>query len=158
MLPELFWALADAWKPKRRALAEAPMPGGGARLALRLDDLDTPGWVAGGTFAAAAWSAPVAVGSGVPPDFYVPNETEARAARRELHGTVQGDRRACTVAVAPTLLVVQPRYPANAMATSWLEWPIVHPLFAALDLAQDRARGVEILEDWTPAIPFTRVW
>lgn len=159
LLPELFWALADAWKPKRHALAEAPMPrGGGARLALGLDDLHTPGWVAGGTLAAAAWSAPVVVGSGAPPDFYVPNETEARAARRELHGTVQGDQRACTVAVAPTPLVVAPRYRANAMATSWLEWPIAHPLFAALDLAQDRARGVEILEDWTPPAPFTRVW
>lgn len=159
LLPELFWALADAWRPQRHALAEAPRPGGrGVRLALRLDDMDTPGWVAGGTLAAAAWSAPVVVGSGAPPDFYVPTETEARAARRELHGTVQGDQRACTVAVAPTPLVVRPRYPANAMATSWLAWPIVHPLFAALDLAQDRARGVEILEGWTPPAPFTRVW
>ena len=158
LLPELFWALADAWKPKRHALEEAPMPGGGARLALGLRDLDTPGWVAGGTLAAAAWSASVVVTSGAAPDFYVANEAEVRAARRELHGTVQADQRACTVAVAPTILVVRPRYPANAMATSWLEWPVVHPLFAALDLAQDRARGVEILEEWTPPAPFTRVW
>ena len=105
LLPELLWALADAWKPKRHALAEAPMPGGvGARLALGLGELDTSGWVAGGALAAAALSAPVVVGSGAPPDFYVPNETEARAARRELHGTVHGDQRACTVAAAPPLL------------------------------------------------------
>jgi hypothetical protein len=158
LVPELFWALADAWRPKRDALAEAPRLGGGARLALGLDDLSAPGWVAGGTLAAAAWSAPVVVASGAPPDFYVPNENEARAARRELHAVVNPDERACTVAVAPTILVVRPRNTPNAMATSWLQWPIVHPLFAALDLAQDRARGVEILEDWTPPAPFARVW
>ncbi len=79
LIPELFWALADAWQPRRDALAEAPRPGGGARLALGLDDLAAPGWVAGGTLAAAAWSAPVVVASGAPPDFYVPNENEARA-------------------------------------------------------------------------------
>ncbi len=158
LIPELFWALADAWKPKRDALAEVPRLGGRARLALGLDDMAAPGWVAGGTLAAAAWSAPVVVASGAPPDFYVPNENEARAARRELHAVVNPDERACTVAVAPTILVVRPRNTPNAMATSWLKWPIVHPLFAALDLAQDRARGVEILEDWTPPAPFARVW
>jgi hypothetical protein len=158
LIPELFWALADAWKPQRDALAEVPRLGRGARLALGLDDLAAPGWVAGGTLAAAAWSAPVVVASGAPPDFYVPNENEARAAGRELHAVVNPDERACTVAVAPTILVVRPRNTPTAMATSWLEWPIVHPLFAALDLAQDRARGVEILEDWTPPAPFARVW
>jgi hypothetical protein len=29
---------------------------------------------------------------------------------------------------------------------------------AALDLAQDRSRGQEILADWTPPPEFTRVW
>jgi hypothetical protein len=158
LIPELFWALADAWRPQRVPLAEAPRPGGGARLALGLDDLAAPGWVAGGTLAAAAWSAPVVVASGAPPDFYVPSENEARAARRELHAAVNPGERGCTVAVAPTILVVRPRSAPNAMATPWLEWPIVHPLFAALDLAQDRTRGVEILEDWTPPAPFARVW
>jgi hypothetical protein len=158
LIPELFWALADSWHPKRDALAELPRPRGGARLALGLDDMAAPGWVAGGTLAAAAWSAPVVVASGAPPDFYVPSENEARAARRELHAVVNPDECACTVAVAPTILVVRPRNTPNAMASSWLEWPIVHPLFAALDLAQDRARGVEILEEWTPPAPFARVW
>lgn len=37
-------------------------------------------------------------------------------------------------------------------------WPVVHPLFVALDLSLDRARGVEILRDWTPPAPFERVW
>ncbi len=158
LVPELFWALADVWKPQRDALGEAPRVGVATRLELGFDDLTAPGWVVGGTLAAAAWSAPVVVASGAPPDFYVPNENEARAARRELHGALSPDERACTVAVAPTSLVVRPRYSANAMATSWLEWPIVSPLFAALDLAQDRARGVEILEGWAPPAPFARVW
>ncbi|MFN8104973.1 MAG: hypothetical protein U0U69_10975 [Acidimicrobiia bacterium] len=39
----------------------------------------------------------------------------------------------------------------------WGHWRFAHGLFAALDLAQDRARGTEILADWQPE-DFTRVW
>lgn len=158
LVPELFWTLADAWGPRRYLLAAIPPPGQRTRLAFGLDDLAEPGWAVGGTIAAAAWSAPVVVGSAAPPDFYVADEAELRAARRELGDASSADTAGCTLAVAPTRLVVCPRFAANAMTTSWLHWPIVHPLFAALDLAQDRARGVEILEGWTPPAPFTRVW
>jgi hypothetical protein len=34
-------------------------------------------------------------------------------------------------------------------------WPLAHPVAVALDLAQDRARGREILDDWSPP---ERVW
>ena len=83
-MPELFWALAGAWKPERHAFAELPEPGAPARLALGLESVEEPGWAVGGTVGAAAWSAPVAVASVAPPDFYVPSERELRAARREL--------------------------------------------------------------------------
>jgi hypothetical protein len=42
-------------------------------------------------------------------------------------------------------------------ASEWGHWRFAHGLFAALDLAQDQARGAEILEDWNPK-DFTRVW
>jgi hypothetical protein len=42
-------------------------------------------------------------------------------------------------------------------ASEWPHWRFAHGLFAALDLAQDQARGAEILEDWNPK-DFTRVW
>ena len=45
-----------------------------------------------------------------------------------------------------------------SLAAPWLEWPLTHPLFVALDLAQDRSRGVEILSDWAPPSEFRRVW
>jgi hypothetical protein len=158
LVPELFWALADAWKPDRHAFAEEPMPGTGTRFELGLGSLDEPGWGVGSTIAAAAWSAPVAVASGAPPDFYVPTESDLRAALRELRVAHTVDEQACTIALAPTALVVRPRYDAPTHATPWLHWPVVHPLFVALDLSLDRARGVEILGDWTPPQPFKRVW
>jgi hypothetical protein len=157
LVPELFWALADAWKPDRHAFAEIP-PRANARLELGLQSLDEPGWGVGNTVAAAAWSAPVVVGSDAPPDFYVPSERDLRAAQGELRVAHTVDERACTVAVAPTVFVVRPRYAAGSLAMPSVDWPVVHPLFVALDLSLDRARGVEILRDWTPPAPFKRVW
>jgi hypothetical protein len=158
LVPELFWALADAWKPDRHSFAEVPLPGADGRLELGLESLDEPGWGVGSTVAAAAWSAPVVVGSDAPPDFYVPSERDLRAAQSELRAAHTVDERACTIAIAPTVLAVRPRYAAPSLATPWLHWPVVHPLFVALDLSLDRARGVEILRDWTPPPPFKRVW
>jgi hypothetical protein len=157
LLPELFRELADAWKPVRYALAELPRAGTRLATSMGLDALDQPGWGVGSTVAAAAWSAPVVVASSAPPDFYVPNEGDLRAARQELREAKSLEERACTVAVAPSTLVVQPRYDHGSNAP-WLHWPLVHPLFVALDLAQDRARGAEILEDWDPPPPHRRVW
>jgi hypothetical protein len=36
-------------------------------------------------------------------------------------------------------------------------WPVVHPLVVALDLAADRSRGHQILDEWTPEEAL-RVW
>jgi hypothetical protein len=158
LIPEMFWALADAWAPDRVALASAPIPGRATRLGLNLGHLDQPGWATSGTLAASAWGAPVPVRSGFPPDFYVPSPRQARAASRQLHAAANWEDRGCTVAVAPVPQVVLPRYDAESLAAPWLEWPLTHPLFVALDLAQDRSRGVEILSGWTPPSEFRRVW
>jgi hypothetical protein len=156
LVPELFWALAGAWQPERHALADVPSPG--SRLELGLSSLDDPGWAVTNTVAAAAWGAPVVVASGAPLDFYVPSERDLRSALQELPAAGTADERRCTAAVAPTLLAVRPRYDATSMSTSWLHWPLVHPLFVALDLALDRARGTEILQDWDVPEPFRKVW
>jgi hypothetical protein len=39
-----------------------------------------------------------------------------------------------------------------------VEWPLAHPLFVALDLAQDVGRGREVLDRWTPDTRWPRVW
>jgi hypothetical protein len=156
LVPELFWELASVWKPARHAFAEVPAPG--TRLELGLHSLDEPGWAVGNTLAAAAWGAPVVVASGAAPDFYVPDEQALRRAQRELPVASTAEERHCTIAVAPTALVVRPRFDAASLSTSWLHWPIVHPLFVALDLALDRARGTEILQDWRVPDPIRKVW
>lgn len=156
LVPELFWSLADAWTPERHPFADVPTPG--TRLDLRLHSLDEPGWVVGSTLAAAAWGAPVVVASGAPPDFYVPDGQHLRHAQRELPAASTADEGRCTIAVAPTALVVQPRFDAASLSTSWLHWPVVHPLFVALDLSLDRARGTEILQGWNVPHPFHKVW
>ncbi len=148
LVPELFWALADEWRPRHVALAELP-PADGA------DPDHEPGWVVAGTVGAAAWGAPVVIGKAYPPDFYVSTTAELRQATLRLGEASRFEDRACTVAVAPTPLVWAEGFARQS--TEWAGLSFAHGLFAALDLAQDRARGTEILADWEPK-DFTRVW
>jgi hypothetical protein len=46
----------------------------------------------------------------------------------------------------------------STLATNPFEWPLAHPVFVALDLAQDTGRGREILDAWTPPERWARVW
>lgn len=130
LTPDLFWALAEVWSPARVALAERPAAGTG---------------VLSGTVAAAELGAPVAAAADSPPDLYVVGEAEVRALERR-HGVTSGPSRKASVAVQPTHLVAETAVDNRA-----------HPLFVALDLAQDRARGREILDGWHPK-EFRRVW
>lgn len=157
LVPELFWALADVWHPRHVALAELPKSSGSDKrdiLGLNLDE-EGSGWAVAGTVGAAAWGAPLAIGSAYPPDFYAPSVTHLRQAALRLRETSRFEERACTVAVAPTPLVCVDRFRLDS--NEWDPWRFAHGLFAALDLAQDRARGAETLADWNPA-DFTRVW
>jgi len=56
------------------------------------------------------------------------------------------------IAIAPVPSVVGHRFVRPSEA-----WPVVHPVVAALDLAADRARGHQILDEWTPEEQ-RRVW
>lgn len=157
LVPELFWALAEEWHPNAVALAQLP-PVGDAGTYGALDvnlEGDEPGWAVAGTVGAVAWGAPVVIGSVYPPDFYVPSAVELRQATLRLGEAPRYEERACTVAVAPTPLVCTHRFDRDS--SEWGHWRFAHGLFAALDLAQDQARGAEILEDWNPK-DFTRVW
>jgi len=130
LVPDLFWALVDAWNPVRSPLAQRPPDGAG---------------ILTGTVAAVELGAPVAVAADSPPDLYVRDAAEVRSFERR-HGATTGSSREASVAVQPTPLIAE-------TATN----NVAHPLFVALDLAQDRARGREILDGWNPA-EARRVW
>jgi hypothetical protein len=154
----LFWRVADRWKAPLRYLAQVPPNDDVAvtqALRLGFGDLNhDAGWALTDTVAAAAYGAPAAVRAGQVLHFYVPDPTLARRASTLLGGASAADAR-CSVRVAPVPAVCQHRFPA---AGPLGEWPLVHPLFVALDLAQDEGRGREILEAWTPGERWTRVW
>lgn len=130
---------------------------------LNLFDQGRPGWALTDTRAAAAWGAPVAASGAYPPACYVNVPS-----RRALRWTVQHyglapthDQRAATVAVAPVPMVCSRRYDAATQpGPRYEEFLLAHPLFVALDLARDPARGREILEGWDPEGPdgFRRAW
>lgn len=159
LVPDLFDAAAAVWRPERIPVRRLPRPDD--------SDLDVsphadaggshvPGWVVGGDLGAAAAGAPVIVSSDAPPDFYVPTDAELRRAVRRL-GECDLDEREASVALAPSRIVTLERVEPPSFATPWLHWPIAHPVVLALDLAQDLARGREILDQWTPE-GFRRVW
>lgn len=156
-VPDLFDALADAWGPTRIApVAKAPTRKDADRLHANAGDLDEIGWALGGDEAALAWGAPMFIG-GSRPWIWVPGDADARRATRTLESASWDESRA-VVAVAPTLLVCRTRRRSPGKAQPDF-LPTVHPLFLALELAQDRARGREILDQWTPDNPEVhRVW
>jgi hypothetical protein len=157
--PELFWELARHWRSARADVASLPGPGRGRdndALRLGLDNVaTTTGWALSDTVAAAHYGAPVAIRSDHPLDFYVPDRTTLRRAAHLLGPATSASERAGQVRVAPVPAVCQRRKDGGDWST---EWPLAHPLFVALDLAQDPGRGREILHDWTPIEPVQRVW
>ena len=158
--PELFWELAEHWKPTSRDVARLPGPGQGrdkAALRLGFDDVEaTTGWALTDTVAAAVYGAPVAMRSDHPRDVYVPDQATLRRALQLLGPAVNPQARAGTLRLAPVAAVCSRRVDATTWADE--EWPLAHPLFVALDLAEDRGRGREILDGWGPREPWRRVW
>ena len=153
-LPDLFWALAAVWRPLRaNPVASTPDPVAFSRRSPNLEDLSTEGWAQGGDQAALAWGAPMfALGS--VPWIWVPDQVTARRVERTL-GAANWEDHAAVILVPPTPLACMDRQDAPSAS---LDWPTLHPLYLALDLAQDRARGHEILDGWAPPIPSPRPW
>jgi hypothetical protein len=124
-------------------VASAPAPTA-AQFATRVDRLDEPGWVLGGDQAALDLGAPVFTVE-QRPWLWVPSQVELRRAQRA-YGQATWDERAAVIAAPPTPLVCLWRRPPGPDS----EWPLPHPVFAALDLARDPGRGREILDQWSP--------
>ena len=150
VLPELFWALADVWRPERAWLSLKPKPGD---KHTNVDDLAVAGWCLTGTSGAVEWGAPVVAVNPIL-DLSVPGPVMVTIAQRTYMAAAGPMQAAASVSVAPAFLVAKHRLPPRRKG----RWPLAHPLAVALDLAQDRARGREILEDWTPPEEFQRVW
>ena len=145
LLPELFWVVADHWRTDRVWLATEPTVG-----EANGHDLEASGWCVSGTVAAVEWGAPVVSTVGTPPDLYVPGPAALNIAARRYATARDPHAAAASIAVAPVSDVTAHRAPPRSQP-----WPLAHPVAVALDLAQDRARGREILEDWRPP---ERVW
>lgn len=151
LLPELFWALADVWRPPRTWLRSAPSP---EDRHVNSADLEQEGWCATGTAAALAWGAPLVAAGEIPADLYVPSPVQLSVAARRYGTADQLSPGSPSIAVAPVSAITSFRLPPRPGSP----WPLAHPVAVALDLAQDRSRGVEILQDWTPPEGYERVW
>lgn len=157
---ELFWATAEYWKTPAVDLAAAPDPADPTQalpLKLGLDDVQSQaGWAVAGSSAALAYGAPIAARADQPLDFYVPDDAIARRAVALLGTAPTPASAKAVVRVAPVPAVVRQR--VSGAAFGHQSWPLAHPVFVALDLAQDVGRGREILGGWTPPEGWTRVW
>jgi len=136
LIPELFWAVSGGWHPRWTAVSRRPDP---ATV------------VAAGATGAMTWGAAVVVTADYPPELYLP---DAAALRRASAFDPPADplRAAAFVAAAPTPLVC--REPSSRIVDGYA---LAQPLFTALDLAADPARGAELLEDFNPP-GAPRVW
>jgi hypothetical protein len=157
---QLFWQVADRWAADRGYLARLPIPGTDATitkpLRLGLEDVeDTTGWALTDSAAAVAYGAPLAVRTEQLLDFYVPDQATLRRAMALLGVAPLRSQARCAVRVAPVPAACSQRVD---LAANPFEWPLAHPLFVALDLAQDVGRGREILDAWTPPERWARVW
>ena len=156
----LFWEVAEVWSTQREHLVMVPSPGQRTTitepLRLGLQEVETTvGWALTDVAAAGALGAPVPVRTDQPLDVFVPDSGVLRRARTLLGAAGPAAPYACTVRVAPVPAVCRARFDVR---NNYFEWPTVHPVFAALDLAQDSGRGREILQDWTPDGRWARVW
>lgn len=153
LIPELFWELAGRWHPRWHPLAAAPdtQPPTEAFAAGR--------WVATGDVAAAAYGAPLVVGSAATGRYYVDSPTELRRARQTL-GDADPIEAHSHVAVAPSRLVhTRAAHEVAAMAVPRDVGPFAPYVVVALDLASDPSRGQEIVTAWTDTPDGTRpVW
>lgn len=136
--PDLFDAVADAWKPDWLDLGGTPPPDPTLRL--------------GGLRAATWHRVPLVLTEGWPPEIYVRDEF----ALRRLVRTYPPDAEQRIVPVAKAAVCPSP-YGFDRSMDSDLAWPVVNHVVVALDLAQDQGRGREAHGEWEPE-GVIRVW
>lgn len=139
IVPELFWAIAEEWKPPWTPMPAAPPPEPPERYRLS------------GTLGALALGVPLATGAeGTWPRLYVADHVDL-ATVRNAYGASSGWT-GSEVAVCPS------KFGFTWGSTTFRDgYPVANHLVVALDLAQDQARGREVLEGWDPE-GFSRVW
>lgn len=155
---DLFWHVAGRWTTRRTYLATLPGLGQHSMtkaLRLGLEDVTQPGWALTDSAAAVAYGAGVATRSDQVLDFFVPDQAVVRRASTLLGEVATPAQSRATVRVAPVSAAVSPRFET---ARNPFEWPLAHPLFVALDLAQDVGRGRNVLDAWTPGDQWARAW
>lgn len=156
LVPEAFWMLAGEWTRHCHTVGLASVPDVERDAGRSVPDR----WALRGPRAAAAWGAPVVLGDLAPVDLFVPSEAALRTAVQRYGAAPAGGGHAATVTVAPTRLAVVRTFDLRHDQGR----SVVHPVFAALDLAADPARGREVLEEWDgpdelpDGTPFHRVW
>ena len=137
VMPELFWELVDVWPGDRHWVLGQPHP--------QAAGPDAPPWRRTGTAAAAAYGAPVVTAGEGSVELYVGGPVELSIATRR-YGAAEPGAGAAALAVAPTRLALPPLDDGKELMVG--EWPAAPLLAVALDLAKDRGRGREILQDW----------
>ncbi len=143
LVPELFWELAAVWRSERVWIAAPPDP-----RRHRPVDPEAATWRRGGSAAAAAWGAPIVTGEGGAVELYVPGPVEVSIAQRR-YGASEPGSGAAALTVAPASPVVAGIASRDVPEVDG--WPAAPKLAVALDLAQDQARGRQILEEWSDA-------
>ena len=138
VVPELFWALADEWSPSWEQIPGAPPPEPPERYRLS------------GTLGALALGAPLAAGAGGTwPRLYVVDDVDLSAV---ITAYPRAGWTAAEAAVCPSRFGF-----ALHSGTSDDGYLVAGHIVVALDLAQDRARGREVLDGWDPE-GVERVW
>ena len=136
---DLFWALSAAWRPEWHDIAAVPPP--------------SEGIVAAGTSAAAALGAPIIATGAYPVELHAVDVATLERLRLRA-GSANDHAAPARVSVAPSPLVTIAPSPTVDLVDGHR---VAHPLFVALDLAADPARGGEALVDWDPQ-GWTRAW
>ena len=144
LTPELFWEVSAEWRPKVSPLARRPRLDH-PDVDYRIDPEDLtaqrPGWCLTNTVAAHSWGAPLTTTAETPPRFIVPTSRDLRIATSTFGTPDRYDQRAASIIVAPIPAAVQLRYLPRGRAKKSRQWPLAHPLFVALALSRDKARG-----------------
>jgi hypothetical protein len=137
--PELFWAVAEEWKPRWTPMPSPPPPEPPERYRLT------------GTSGALALGVPLVAGAaGTWSRLYVADDVDL--------ATVVGAYGATTGWTGSEVAVCPSRYGFGWKSSAQQDgYPVANQVVVALDLAQDRARGREVLENWDPK-ESTRVW
>ncbi len=148
LVPELFWALADAWPRETVAVRWRGPIGESDPLGLWRRDQES-GCALAGVRGAVAWGAPLVATADFPLHVYVPSAELIRQIQLVNEG---GDGVEVHLTVDPVGYLTTDRFSDIDRC-----WRVAHPLFCALDLAT-ASRDREALEEWNPPEGFTRVW